>query len=282
VPPRLLATELAAIGERAAAFGVNFIAPLVEPTALEVAAERAPLVDFFYGDPDRDVVARVHAGGALASWQVGSVEEALAAEDCGCDVIVAQGCEAGGWIRGSLPRMALLEQVASAVEVPVIAAGGIASARDVADALAAGADGVRVGTRFVAAVEANAHPNYQRALVEAGGEESVVTRAFAADVPDFPHRVLRRSLLGAALLDAASPGQMSTGDGVVCLPRYTPMAPARDFSGAVEAMPFYAGRSVAGVDRIAPAAEIVAELADCLVGERRATPSARRPRSSAL
>jgi nitronate monooxygenase len=264
VPAPRLAAALDAIGEEATAFGVNFIVPLLDPEALAVAVERAPFVDFFHGDPDPALVARVHAGGALASWQVGSPAEALAAAEAGCDVLVAQGDEAGGRIRGSQPRMELLAQVVRAVDVPVLAAGGIRNAGDVADAIAAGAAGVRVGTRFVAAREANAHPAYQQALVDAGPDESVVTRVFAAGVADLPHRVLRRSLVGAQLLDAEVVGQMSLGDGAERLPRYTSLAPGRDFTGAVEAMPFYAGRSVEGVRRIAPAAEIVSELAENL------------------
>ena len=245
-----------------AAFGVNFVVPLLDRACLEVAAHRAPMVDFFYGDPDAELVEIVHRGGALASWQVGSLEEAPAAADCGCDVIVAQGSEAGGRIRGQVEVLRLLEQVVPAVGVPVLAAGGIASAADVADAIAAGADGVRVGTRFVAADEADAHPAWQRALIEADSGESVITRAFSAGVPNLPHRVLQRSLDGVERARSQTVGSVLTRDGRRrTLPRYCSETATRDFDGDVEAMPFYAGVSVGRVRAVMPAAEIVAELA---------------------
>jgi nitronate monooxygenase len=244
------------------AFGVNFIAPLLDRECLELAAERAPVVEFFYGDPDPELVDVVHRGGALASWQVGSAEEAVAAVACGCDLVVAQGTEAGGRVRGNQELAHLLDEVAPAVEVPVVAAGGIATAAHVRAAFAGGADAVRVGTRFVAAVEADAHPAWQQALVVADADESVTTRAFSAGVPDFPHRVLRRSLEAVHRLQADTVGSVGMRDGTRrMLPRYCSELATRDFEGAVEAMPFYAGRSVGDVRAVQPAAEIVAELA---------------------
>lgn len=154
-----------------------------------------------------------------------------------------------------------------AAGVPVLAAGGIASAADVADAIAAGADGVRVGTRFVAAQEADAHPASQRALIDADSSESVITRAFSAGVPVLPHRVLQRSLDGVQRARSETIGTISTRDGRRrTLPRYCSEAATRDFQGDVEATPFYAGLSVGRVDAVMPAAEIVAELASGVVG----------------
>src|SRR5207247_10757963 len=138
-------------------FCVHFLIPFLERECLEVAAARGRVVEFFYGDPDRDLVQTVHAGKALAAWQVGSVDEARAAVDVGCDFIVAQGVEAGGHVRGRIGLLPLLEQVLEVVDVPVVAAGGIGTARAMAAALATGASAVRVGTRIVAAVESTAH-----------------------------------------------------------------------------------------------------------------------------
>jgi nitronate monooxygenase len=138
--------------------GVNFLMPFLEGAAVEVSASRARVVEFFYGDPDAELVRTVHEGGALASWQVGSVAEARAAVQAGCDLVVAQGTEAGGHVRGRLGLLPLLGEVLEAVEVPVVAAGGMGTSRGVAAALAAGAAGVRVGTRFVAAAESGSTP----------------------------------------------------------------------------------------------------------------------------
>ena len=257
-----LGADIDALRAETASFGVNFIAPMIDRECLELAAHRAPMVDFFYGDPTPELVDVVHAGGALASWQIGSLDEALAAVECGCDILVAQGIEAGGRIRGRLELARLLDAVVAAVNVPVLAAGGIGSAADVATAMAAGADGVRVGTRFVAADEADAHPAWQRALVEADASEAVVTRAFAAGVPDFPHRVLQRSLDGAARLDEETVGTVPSRDGGRrSLPLYSAETAGRGFDGHVDATAFYAGLSVDRLHAVLPAAEIVAELA---------------------
>jgi nitronate monooxygenase len=132
------------------------------------AAKVARVVEFFYADPDPELVQIVHAGGALAAWAIGSREEALLAVEAGCDFIIAQGIEAGGHVRGTIGLLPLLGEVLDTVPVPVLAAGGIGTGRAMAAALAAGADGVRVGTRFAAAEEAGAHPRYVEALLMFG------------------------------------------------------------------------------------------------------------------
>ncbi|HEV8163681.1 MAG TPA: nitronate monooxygenase, partial [Actinomycetota bacterium] len=109
----------------------------VDFAAGELAASRARLVEFFWADPDPALVELVHAGGALAGWQVGSVEEAERAADAGCDLVIAQGVEAGGHVRGTVALLPLLAGVLEVVTVPVLAAGGIASARSMAAVLAA-------------------------------------------------------------------------------------------------------------------------------------------------
>src|SRR5438094_349422 len=180
-------------------FGVNLLIPYFDEAVFELASRRARVVDFFWGDPDASLVRRVHAAGALASWQVGSAAEAKAAEAAGCDFIIAQGIEAGGHIRGRLGLLPLLSEVLDRVSVPVLAAGGIGSARSVAAVLAAGAAGVRVGTRFIVARESNAHPDYVKALIAARAEDSVRTDRFHVECPLCPstHGVLRSALEAA-------------------------------------------------------------------------------------
>src|SRR3989475_11794693 len=102
---------------------------------------RARVVDFFWGGPDARLIDQVHAGGALASWQVGSVGEAIDAEEVGCDFIIAQGVEGGGHIGGRLSLLPLLSAVLVAVSVPVLAAGGVGTARGGARGACAGAGG---------------------------------------------------------------------------------------------------------------------------------------------
>jgi len=180
LPPQVLAGMLDDLAARTrGAFGVNFLMPFLDRDAVPVAATRARVVEFFYGEPEAALVDAVHAGGALACWQVGSLGEAVAAARAGCDLIVAQGTEAGGHVRGRVGLLPLLNAVLDSVDIPVIAAGGIGTARDVAATLAAGAAGVRVGTRFVAAPECDAHPEYVTALVAAGAEDTVLTERFS-------------------------------------------------------------------------------------------------------
>ena len=206
------------------AWGVNVIVPITPRASIELAAERAPLVDFHQGDPDAALVDLVHRGGGLASWQVGTSREAAAAEDAGCDLVVAQGVEAAGYSRGRAGTMALLQEVLETVSVPVLAAGGIGTARGVAAALAAGAAGVRVGTRFAAAAEAGAEPAYVEALTAAHAEDTVITDRFAP--PGIP-------IVARAIGAAVAAGH-----------------------------PFYAGESTGAVHGVQPAAEILRELAD--------------------
>ena len=142
LPPAALAPAVDALAEAGAAFGVNFIVPMMDPASLELALERAPYVDFFLDDADPALVERVHAAGAVCGWQVETAEEARAAEAAGCDVVIAKAWESGGRKRVEGPTLLpLLDAVLDAVALPVVAAGGIATARGVAAALAAGASG---------------------------------------------------------------------------------------------------------------------------------------------
>jgi NAD(P)H-dependent flavin oxidoreductase YrpB (nitropropane dioxygenase family) len=240
--------------------GINFLVPFLDLAAMETATTRARVVEFFYATPDAELVARVHEGGALAAWQIGSVDEGRAAADAGCDFVIAQGTEAGGHVRGELPLLVLLDQVLERVEVPVIAAGGIGSARAMAATLAAGAAGARVGTRFVASEESGAHPTYVEALLHADAVDTVLTTAFSVDWPDVPHRVLRSCVEAAEAFEGDIVGEEHLGQSVIPVRRFSIPPPGREFTGAIEAMALYAGQSVGTARSIAPAAAIVAEL----------------------
>jgi NAD(P)H-dependent flavin oxidoreductase YrpB (nitropropane dioxygenase family) len=231
---------------------------------LELAAASARVVDVFWGDPDPMVVRRIHSGGALAFWQVGSLDEAMTAADSGCDVVVVQGVEAGGHVRGTTPLLTLLAQVAPRVDVPVIAAGGIATGPALAAALNAGAAGVRVGTRFLVSPESGAHPEYLGALVAAGPEDTVRTTAFSEGWPDAPHRVLRAAIERAARADDFV-GQATYGDHCSQIVRWSSQPPTEFTTGDVTAMAMYAGRGVGDVIEVTGAARIVDQMmADAL------------------
>ena len=241
-------------------FGVNLLIPMLDREILAYSAPKARVIDFFWGDPDPELVRVVHDAGALASWQVGSVAEAVAAEKAGCDFIIAQGVEAGGHIRGTLGMLPLLTQVLDKVSVPVLAAGGIGSGRGLAAVLGAGASGARMGTRFIAAQEANAHPDYVRAIISAQAEDSVRTNRFEVECALCPstHGVLRSALDAAEAFDGSYVAEFN-GEPVAKF-RGTP--PFKGFTGNIGAMACYAGQSVGEVRGVQPAGEIVAELVD--------------------
>jgi len=165
--------------------------------ALEVVfEERVAVLSTAMGDAG-ELVERAHGEGMIAMTMVTTVEEAILAAQRGADVVVAQGAEAGGH-RSTFPlgpgeeaplvgTMALVPQVVDAVGVPVVAAGGIADGRGLLAALALGASGAQMGTRFLLAHESGAHPAYRRRLLSASETGTVVTRVFTGR----PGRVLR-------------------------------------------------------------------------------------------
>jgi nitronate monooxygenase len=149
--------------------------------------ERVPVLSVALGDPDV-LVGRAHEEGMLVMSMVATVADAVRAAEGGVDVVVAQGSEAGGH-RSTFEldpdddpplvgTLALIPQVVDAVGVPVVAAGGIADGRGLVAALALGAVGVQVGTRFLLARESGAHPAYRRRLLAATEEDTVITRVF--------------------------------------------------------------------------------------------------------
>jgi NAD(P)H-dependent flavin oxidoreductase YrpB (nitropropane dioxygenase family) len=247
------------------ALAVNVLVCMPEQIELiGVVASRVRVIDFFWGDPRADLVEMAHRGGALVSWQVGSVNEAKAAEDAGCDFVIAQGSEAGGHVRGRLPMLEVLDEVLDAVTVPVLASGGIGSARLLAAVLAAGAAGARVGTRFVSATETGAHPDYVKALVQAENDDSVATGAFSVNCPLCPstHRVLRSALEAAEATPDAIVGHIPTRGDPIPVPRFSFLPPTTRTTGDIGAMALYAGRGVGHCRHDQTATDILRELVD--------------------
>ncbi len=176
-----------------------------------VLAAGVPIVSFAMGDPG-DRVARVQAAGAVAVGAATTVAEAEQLAARGVDAVVAQGAEAGGHRgtfavgpAGEVPlvgTMALVPAIVDAVRVPVLASGGIMDARGLVAALALGAGGVQMGTRFLLAHESGAYPAYRRALLAARETDTEVTRA----VSGRPARALRNALVDAIAAAARDEG----------------------------------------------------------------------------
>jgi nitronate monooxygenase len=242
---------------------VNFLTDDLDPKAIEVAASRVQIIDFFWSTPRAGPIDITHDAGALVNWQVGTVADAEAAVAAGADLVTTQGIEAGGHVRGETALLPLLTAVLATVPVPVLAAGGIADARSLAAVLAAGAAGARIGTRFIAARESGAHPDYVSAVLRAGPSSTEITDAFAvcqlcATLPRA--RVLSSAVRTVAALNDDSAGTMPTRDGEKTLPKHFGMAPHRAVRGRIDAMALYAGQSVGVVTEVKPAADILHDL----------------------
>ncbi|MDR1965239.1 MAG: enoyl-[acyl-carrier-protein] reductase FabK [Synergistaceae bacterium] len=156
-------------------FGLNIM--LLSPTAqdaLELAARHSvPVVTTGAGLPGK-VIDRLSPLGVTVIPVVASVAHAERVKRQGAAAVIAEGMEAGGHI-GEITTMALVAQISSAVEIPVIAAGGIADGRGMVAAFALGAEGVQMGTRFVCAAECNAHENFKKKIIDANDRSTVVT-----------------------------------------------------------------------------------------------------------
>lgn len=266
VGPRDLATQLDAwVDTGVGALAVNFITEKVDPAAVAVAASRVRIVDFFWNTPDAKLVDAAHEGGAVVNWQVGSLPDAVLAAEAGADIVTVQGIEAGGHVRGGTALLPLLASVLRAVDVPVLAAGGISEPRALAAVLAAGAAGARIGTRFIATNESGAHPEYVLALLAAGPGSTAITDAFA-DCPmcaTLPRtRVLQSAIAAVGAVEADSIGVVHTADGEQPVPPHAGLPPHTGVHGQVHAMALYAGEGVQHVNAVRPAARIVEELAE--------------------
>lgn len=171
-------------------FGVNIMlmSPYAREVAQVVAEEKVPVVTTGAGNPEPYMPLWKEAGVKVIPV-VASVALARRMERLGADAVVAEGCESGGHI-GETTTMNLVPQVADAVSVPVIAAGGIADGRQMAAAFMLGAEAVQVGTRFVASTEALVHENYKNRVVKAGDTDTVVT----GRSHNHPIRSLRNSM----------------------------------------------------------------------------------------
>ena len=243
-------------------FGVDMLAALPEAVdaAIDVILdEGASCFVAGLGVPG-PVIAKCHRAGVKVMSLCGKVEHARRAEEAGCDVVVAQGTEAGGHT-GAIGGFALLPQIADAVRIPVLAAGALVDGRGLAAALALGAQGVWMGTRFIASHEARAGKLYKERIVVATDADTQVTRCYSGK----PMRVLRNAWVASwerraepprgfplQLAESARAGVMNFVDDAAIDPERTCM-PAGQGAGAIgEVLP-----AAAIVERVVAEAEAV-------------------------
>jgi len=270
--PEFIAAQIAAVRARTnRPFGVNLIPAATEPAlfAEELAAclEAGVHSLVYFWDVIPEAVAKAKAAGCRVLYQVGSVEQARAAEAAGADAVIAQGVEAGGHVHGHVSSLVLLPQVVKAVNVPVIGSGGFASGASLVAALALGAQAIHCGTGFLVADESFAHDIHKDRVIAAGSADTVHTDAYAINWP--PHAPVRV----LASPETERLGRNLWGHEAGSIPReviaeeegrpiylYSTDSALRSMTGSLERLAFYAGQVAGQIGRRRPAREIVEDM----------------------
>jgi nitronate monooxygenase len=232
-----------------------------------IAEFRPEVVSFHFGLPEEKLVQRIRSTGAKIVSSATTVDEARWLEDRGCDAIIAQGYEAGGHrgmflsedVSTQAGTMALVPQVADAVKVPVIAAGGIADARGIVAAFALGAAAVQIGTAYLLCPEAQISPLYRRALKGARDNATAITNVFTGR----PARAIVNRFMREV-------GQMSdlAPEFPLAAATLAPLRAKSEMAGSVDFTPFWSGQA-AHLGRELPAAELTKQLAAETLGNLR-------------
>ena len=265
--PQLIRAEVAKVRAGTSRdFGVNLIPAATKPDLLEaeiatVLDLKVPVVALFWDVPAA-VVRQLRASGVIVVYQVGSVEEAACAESAGAHILIAQGGEAGGHVRGLIPRDELLCTIAERTSLPVLAAGGIVNGRDLVNALTLGADGVVIGTALLATTESFAHDYHKKRIVAARSSETLLTQAFHVSWPRGANvRVLPNSVTRGEMGDPFTTERRVIGaQGERKIWLFSTDSPLRDMTGDFEKMALYAGAGCGEIDRIVSAGERIAAI----------------------
>lgn len=234
-------------------------APFSAEAATLLAEFRPPVVSFHFGLPSAELLARVKAWGAVVLSSATTVAEARWLAAHGADAVIAQGIEAGGHrglflsdeLSTQVGTFALLPQVVRAVDVPVIAAGGVADAAGVAAAMALGAAGVQVGTAFLLCPEATTSALHRAALASPAAETTALTNLFTGR----PARGIVNRLMAALGPISTAPPAFPLATGAIA-----PLRAAAERLGRTDFTPLWAGQNTRGC-RAVPAAEITRDLA---------------------
>ncbi len=246
----------------------NFVLAF-EPRSLATALEAdVRVITFSWGLPTREVPL-LKSFGARFGIQATTVEGARRALDFAPDFLICQGIEAGGHVQATQQLDDTLPSIIEAAQgTPVIAAGGIGDGRAIARALALGASGAMLGTRFVATLESLAHEVYKRRLVEASARDTALTVCFDGGWPYAAHRVLRNSTLESWEAAGCPPAGRRPGEGD-CIAseasgrdflRYDDSPPRTAMQGNPEAMCLYAGTSCEAISDIPSVSTLMQRL----------------------
>ncbi len=268
-PPSLVRREVDAVRRLTSRpFGINLIPAATDGELLEQQLVMCielgiPVVALFW-DLSREIVRRLRDAGILVVCQVGSAKEGEEAQRAGAQILIAQGVEAGGHVRGVTPLRLLLPEAVSSSDVPVLAAGGMVDGRDLATALRLGAQGVVIGTAFLASPEFFAHDYHKQRILQAKSEETILTDIFHINWPiGAPVRVLKNSATRGERGDPFGPGQIIGEEEGRPIFLFSTDSPLRSMTGDFEGMALYAGQGVDRIDALIPAGErVVAIIAE--------------------
>ncbi len=270
--PELIARQIDEVRARTdRPFGVNLVPAATDPALLN--SELSVCLDnevhslCFFWSVSADLIGRAKDAGCLVLYQVGSVQDAIAAERAGADVIIAQGGEAGGHVRGVISSSVLIPQIACAMSVPVVGSGGFGSGESLIAALALGAQGIHCGTAFLATQESYAHDYHKGRVVTAKSEDTVYTDAFAINwPPDSPVRVIANSLtdgLGRRLvghLPEDIPREAIADDDGRPIFKFSTDSPLRSTTGDPEPLALFAGQVAGAIESVPSAGGRVEEI----------------------
>ena len=252
-------------------FGVNLIPAATDPDLLEaelsVCLQKKVHSLCFFWDVHADVIARAKAAGCRVLYQVGSVEDAVAAAEARADAIIAQGFEAGGHVRGTVSSLVLLPQVVRAVSISCDCLRRVRLGREFIAALALGAQGIHCGTAFLATEEFFAHAYHKERVVRAKSEDTVYTDVFAINwPPDSPVRVVANRLtdeLGRFLLGHRPediPREAIADEDGRLIYKFSTDSPLRTTTGNLECLALFAGQIAGAIETIPSAGGRVGEI----------------------
>ncbi|MFI9245159.1 NAD(P)H-dependent flavin oxidoreductase [Streptomyces sp. NPDC053086] len=252
--------------------GVNLIPEVVGPDELDrqlaqVLDETPPHVYLsLFGMADDAVLDRITGAGRQLVVQIGTVQDGVRAAERGA-IVVAQGIEAGGHLLGTSHRDDLVAELRALLPTAcLVAAGGIGSPAEAARAIAAGADGVLLGTAFVVARESMAHPHFKTAVCTSGEADTVITGVYEIGWPGRRHRVLATDVTRNPDQPKNFIGRTVVEGKPFVVPRFSAAVPTVTTSGRIEEMAMYCGLSCGAISGEVPAADVVAGFAHVLPG----------------
>ncbi len=252
-------------------YAVNHAVTVLDEEAFQTGLDARPKVVTLALDHPGDYVRRIHDAGALVMHQVTTVRQAVEAAECGVDIIIAQGAESGGY-GGVVSTMPLVPQVVDAVRpLPVIAAGGIVDGRGLAAALMLGAQGVNVGTRFLATKESPIVDSWKQAIIDAAAEDAVravVWNDIAPGMGTLGYGTVLRALR-TPFLDKWS---AMRDEARLDLPRIREEIADASERGTFHDLMIFGGQSAGAIRDLPSAADLVTSMAEEAEALLRATP----------